>query len=88
MVFEGAVLAAWVTLKPTSYLIRIGLAGVAFMAAMNVEKVIGRVIGFVWLLLTGTGLVLVGIREGTILDIALGLAALGGAGYSWWYTRS
>lgn len=80
-------LGALIALKPFSYAVRVGLAVVAFGAAMNVEKVIARVIGFVWLLITGVGLLLVGFQNGTIIDILLGLAALGGAGYSWWFTR-
>jgi len=71
-----------------SYVIRLGLAVLAFGAAMNVDRTVARVIGFVWLLLTGLGLLLVGIQNGTILDILLGIVALVAAGYSWWYTRS
>ncbi len=81
-------LGALIALKPFSYIMRVGFAVVAFGAAMNVDKVIARVIGFVWLLITGAMLLLVGFQNGTIIDILLGLAALGGAGYSWWYTRS
>ena len=80
-------LGALIALKPMSYVIRIGLAIVAFGAAMNVDKVVARVIGFVWLLITGAGLLFVGFQNGTAVDIILGLVALGGAGYSWWYTR-
>ena len=85
---EAPLLGAIVALKPMSYVIRLGLAVLAFGAAMNVDKVIARVIGFVWLLVTGAGLLLVGIQNGTIVDILLGIAALAAAGYSWWYTRS
>ena len=85
---DTPLLGALVALKPMSYVIRLGLAVVAFGAAMNVDKVIARVIGFVWLLVTGAGLLLVGIQNGTIVDILLGIAALSAAGYSWWYTRS
>lgn len=85
---ETPFLGALVALKPLGYIIRLSLAVVAFGAAMNVEKTIARVIGFVWLLLTGAGLLLVGIQNGTIVDILLGLAGLGAAGYSWWFTRS
>lgn len=81
-------LGALIALKPMSYVIRIGFAVLAFGAAMNVDKVIARVIGFVWLLLTGGGLFLLGLQNGTAVDIVLGLGALGAAGYSWWYTRS
>jgi hypothetical protein len=81
-------LGAIAALKPMSYVMRLGLAVLAFGAAINVDKVIARVIGFVWLLLTGAGLLLVGIQNGTIVDILLGIAALSAAGYSWWYTRS
>ena len=85
---EAPLLGALVALKPMSYVMRLGLAVLAFGAAMNVDKVIARVIGFVWLLVTGAGLLLVGIQNGTIVDILLGIAALSAAGYSWWYTRS
>ncbi|MCB1211131.1 MAG: hypothetical protein KDK97_17540, partial [Verrucomicrobiales bacterium] len=60
---------------------------VAFGAAMNVEKVIARVIGFAWLLVAGTAFLIIGATNGTAIDVALGLAAWGGAGYSFWYTR-
>ena len=77
-----------VGLKPMSYVTRLGFAVLAFGAAMNADKVIARVIGLVWLLLAGAGLLLVGITKETAVDIVLGLAVLGAAGYSWWYTRS
>ncbi|WP_367872843.1 hypothetical protein [Luteolibacter sp. Populi] len=77
-----------VGLKPMSYATRLGLATLAFGAAMNADKVIARVIGFVWLLLAGAGLFLIGITKGTAVDLVLGVAVLGAAGYSWWYTRS
>lgn len=85
---EVPLLGSLVALKPMSYVMRLGFALLAFGAAMNVNKVIARVIGFVWLLITGAGLLLVGIQNGTIVDILLGIAALAAAGYSWWYTRS
>lgn len=85
---EFPFLGALAALKPMSYVIRLGLAVLAFGAAMNVDRTVARVIGFVWLLLTGLGLLLVGIQNGTILDILLGIVALVAAGYSWWYTRS
>jgi hypothetical protein len=85
---EFPLLDALIALKPMSYVMRLGLAVLAFGAAMNVDKVVARVIGFVWLLLTGAGLLLVGMQNGTIVDILLGIAALAAAGYSWWYTRS
>lgn len=94
MIFDGSilvetpVLGALVALKPMSYMIRIGTALLAFSVAMNADKVIARVIGFVWLLVTGAGLLLVGIQHGTIVDILLGIAGLAAAGYSWWYTRA
>lgn len=84
---EAPILGALVALKPTSYLIRLGIAALAFGAAMDSNKVVARVIGFVWLLIAGAGLLIVGIQHGTIVDILLGVAALGAAGYSWWYTR-
>ena len=85
---DSTVIGALIALKPLSYAIRLSLAGVAFAAAINVEKTIARVIGFVWLLLSGAGFLLVGLQHGTVVDILLGLAGLGAAGYSWWYTRS
>ena len=87
IVLDFPQLSALIALKPTSYVIRVGLAIVAFGAAMNVDKVVARVIGFLWLLITGAGLLFVGFLNGTATDIVLGLVALGGAGYSWWYTR-
>ncbi len=80
-------IGALTALKPMSYVMRIGVALVAFGAAMNVEKVIARVIGLVWLIITGAMLLLTGITHGTAVDIILGLAALGAAAYSWWHTR-
>ena len=85
---EAPLLGALVALKPMSYVMRIVFAVVAFGAAMNVDKVIARVIGFVWLLITGATLLMVGIPNGTVVDILLGITALSAAGYSWWYTRS
>lgn len=79
--------AAAIALKPTSYAIRLGLGALAFGAAINVDKVIARVIGFAWLLVTGAGLLLVGFQNGTWVDIILGFVAIGAAGYSWWYTH-
>ena len=84
---DSHVIGTLIALKPLSYAIRVGLAIVAFGAAMNTDKVVARVIGFVWLLITGAGLLLVGFQNGTVVDIVLGLVALGAAGYSWWYTR-
>lgn len=54
---------------------------------MNVEKVVVRVIGLVWLGLTGVGLLIGGIGAGAIIDILLGLTALGAAFYAWWHCR-
>lgn len=85
--FDYQLVATAVALKPTSYAIRLGLGVLAFGAAMNVDKVIARVIGFAWLLVTGAGLLLIGFQNGTWLDIFLGVVAIGGAGYSWWYTH-
>lgn len=81
-------LAALVALKPVSYLIRLGLAVMAFKAAMNEEKVLFRVIGLAWLLIAGGSLFLLGFSKGTMLDIGLGLGVLGAAGYAWWSTRA
>lgn len=80
-------LAALTALTPMSYAIRFTLAAGAFGAAMNGEKVVARVIGFSWLLIAGAGLLIVGMRSGTLIDIFLGLGLLGAAGYSWWFTR-
>lgn len=85
---DATFLGALIALKPMSYVMRLGLAVIAFGAAMNADKVIARVIGFVWLLITGAGLLIVGLKNGTIVDILLGIVALSAAGYSWWYTRS
>ncbi|RYD24445.1 MAG: hypothetical protein EOP88_00115 [Verrucomicrobiaceae bacterium] len=85
---ENPSLAALVALKPKSYIIRLLIAGGAFAGAMNGEKVVARVIGFVWLLIAGAGFLIVGGREGTFIDILLGLVLGGAALCSWWYTRS
>lgn len=85
---EVPLLGAIAALKPMSYVMRLGFALLAFGAAMNVDKVIARVVGFVWLLVTGALLLFVGIQNGTIVDILLGIAALAASAYSWWYTRS
>ena len=85
---ECLTLAALIALKPMTYAMRIGLAVVAFGAAMNSDKVIARVIGFVYLLITGLGFLLLGFNKGTLIDIGLGFIAFGAAGYSWWYTRN
>jgi hypothetical protein len=87
ILLEVSMLGSLVALKPMSYVIRLGLAVLAFGAAMNADKVIARVIGFVWLLLTGAGLLFVGIQNDTTIDILLGIAGLAAAGYSWWHTR-
>jgi hypothetical protein len=81
-------LAALIAKKPMYYVIRLCIAGLAFGAAMNADKVVARVIGLVWLLLAGVGFLFLGVKEGTVVDILLGVAGLGAAGYSWWYTRT
>jgi hypothetical protein len=81
-------LGALMALKPMNYLLRLCIAVFAFGAAMNAEKVVARVIGFVWLLIAGAGFLFMGITRGTIVDLLFGAAALGAAGYSWWFTRS
>jgi len=84
---EFVVLADLVALRPSSYAVRIAIAVSAFFASLNVESTLKRVICFVAVLLTGAGLLLVGIKHGTVIDILLGLAGLAAAGYSWWFTR-
>lgn len=84
---QEPLLAALVALKPMSYLIRIATGAAAFVAASKAENTVTRVIGFVWLLIAGAALLIVGILNVTIVAILLGLVALGAAGYSWWYTR-
>lgn len=79
--------AVWLAHDPTRYIVRIGTAVAAFGAAISVEKVIVRVIGLVWLLLTGVGLLIGGVSAGAIIDILLGLTAWGAAGYAWWHCR-
>jgi len=59
-----------------------------FIAAINIEEVVARAIGLVILILTGAGLLLVGISNQTVLDILFGIIGLGAAAYSWWYTRN
>jgi hypothetical protein len=85
---DTPLLGALVAMKPMSYALRIGLALVAFGAAMSAEKVIARVIGFGWLIVTGAAFFVVGILNRTVVDILLGVVAMGAAGYSWWYTRA
>lgn len=85
---ENPTLAALVALQPKSYIIRLLIASCAFAGAMNAEKVVARVIGFVWLLIAGAGFLIVGLREGTVIDILLGIVLGSAALYSWWYTRS
>lgn len=85
---ENPMLAALVALEPKSYIIRLLLATAAFTGAMNSEKIVARVIGFVWLLIAGAGFLIIGLKEGTVIDILLGLVLGGAALYSWWYTRS
>lgn len=82
-----APLADLVALRPSSYFIRIAIAISAFFASLNVETTLKRAVCFVVVLLTGAGLLLTGIKHGTVVDILLGLAGLGAAGYSWWFTR-
>jgi hypothetical protein len=48
---EVPLLGALVALKPMSCVVRLGFAVLAFGAAMNADKTIARVIGFVWLAL-------------------------------------
>lgn len=86
-IFISGFLAALVALKPVSYFIKLAIAAVAFGAAMNSDRAIARVVGLVWLVVTGGGLLFVGIGNGTVVDIVLGLVAIGAAAYSWWYTR-
>ncbi|MEK7952121.1 hypothetical protein [Luteolibacter soli] len=76
-----------IALRPSSYAFRIAIAVSAFFASLNIESTIKRAICFVVVLLTGAGLLLTGITHGTVVDILLGLAGLGAAGYSWWFTR-
>lgn len=85
---EAMVTGAIMALKPMTYVMRIGLAILAFGAAMNADKVVARVFGLALLIVTGVGQLHVGIQSGTIVDILLGIAALAAAGYSWWYTHS
>jgi hypothetical protein len=82
-----APLADLIALRPSSYAVRIAVAISAFFASLNVETTLKRVICFVVVLLTGAGLLFTGITHGTVVDILLGLAGLGAAGYSWWFTR-
>ncbi|MCW1921111.1 hypothetical protein OKA05_01010 [Luteolibacter arcticus] len=80
-------IADLIALRPASYAFRIVIAISAFVASLNVESTVARVIGFVVVLLTGAGLLFVGITHGTVVDILLGVAGLAAAGYSWWFTR-
>ena len=82
------VFGALLALKPHKYVVHLAVAVAAFGGAMNDDKVLARVVGFVVLLITGGGLLILGIQKGTAVDGILGLALLGAAAYSWWYTRS
>lgn len=82
-----APLADLIALKPASYAFRILICISAFIASLNVESTVSRVIGFVVILLSGGGLLFTGITHGTIVDVVLGVAGLAAAGYSWWFTR-
>ena len=48
-------ISTFISLEPSSYLMRICFGGMAFGAAMSSDKVFARLIGFVWLLFTGGG---------------------------------
>jgi hypothetical protein len=85
---ESGLFGALLARQPHRYLFDLCIAVVAFGAAMNHERAIRRAIGFVVLLLTGCSFLILGIQNGTAVDMVLGLAALGAAAYSWWYTRS
>jgi hypothetical protein len=85
---ESGLVGALLARPPHRYLVDVCIAVVAFGAAMNHERAIRRAIGFVVLLLTGGGLLIMGIQNGTAVDGILGLVGLGAAAYSWWYTRS
>jgi hypothetical protein len=82
-----APLADLIALRPSSYAFRIAVAISAFFSSLNVDTTLKRVVCFVVVLLTGAGLLFTGITHGTVVDILLGLAGLGAAGYSWWFTR-
>lgn len=77
-----------IALRPSSYAFRVLIGISAFIASLNVDSTISRVIGFVVVLLSGAGLLFLGITHGTVVDIVLGIVGLGAAGYSWWYTRN
>jgi hypothetical protein len=86
--FDGDLpLAALMAFKPLSYVIRIATAAIAFNAAMDNEKVLGRVLGLVWLIVVGGLFLMTGLTKATHIDTLLGLLAVGAAGYSWHYTR-
>lgn len=70
--------------------IRLLLATLAAGAAIRVNRVLfpGRAGDVVWLILSGGGLLVLGIREEVVGDILLGLAVLGVAGYSLWRAKA
>ena len=80
-------LGALIALQPISYIVRLVLAALAFSAAVNSDRVVARVIGLVWLIVTGASLLWVGISNETIADAVLGVLAIVAAVYSWWHNR-
>lgn len=84
---EHSPLAALIALEPMSYVIRTLFFIAAFSSAMKIESVVGRAVGFCIMIITASGLLLVGVRAETIVDIVLAICAFAAAGYSWWYTR-
>jgi hypothetical protein len=82
-----APLADLIALSPSSYAFRVLIGVSGFIASLNVDNTISRVIGLVVVLLLGAGLLFMGITHGTIVDIVLGFVGLAAAGYSWWHTR-
>lgn len=84
---DFSILADFLALEPSTYYKRILLAVGAFAAAINIDKVIARVLGLAVLILAGGGFLIVGATQGAIGDILLGLASICAAGHAWWFTR-
>ncbi|MGJ8724771.1 MAG: hypothetical protein ACSHYB_09465 [Roseibacillus sp.] len=66
------------------YVIQIVFGVGAFASAMNSENTWGRITGLAFLIIIGVVFGLAGLT-GAIGDLLLGLVAIGGAVYAWWY---
>ncbi len=84
---DSSIIAELVALKPASYIGRIIACIGAFYAALNIEGTFSRAAGVAVLVIAGGGLLIVGLSNGTAIDILLGILGSVAAGYTWWHTR-